>query len=186
MKPFVGKRVEPRSFAGRGIQSFQREQCWSPYAALDGGQVAGALFALGGAFLHLSCKCHDHLEGWCGRMREATEGSRGWLAARRCYSGSSRRQLQCTEWLKFLAQRGMRERRRRSSGAEVSVCGGVQFCALRRKSLPCIRLCWCSLCVVVRNRWQVGRSSTRPVLKHGPRSLTCARVVGQVRNPEAQ
>jgi hypothetical protein len=26
------------------------------------------------------------------------------------------------------------------------------------------------------NREQVGRSSTRPVLKHGPRSLTCARV----------
>ena len=27
-------------------------------------------------------------------------------------------------------------------------------------------------------RWRIGRPSTRPVLKHGPRSLTCARVVG--------
>lgn len=27
-------------------------------------------------------------------------------------------------------------------------------------------------------QWRVGRSSTRPVLKHGPRSLTCARVMG--------
>ena len=27
-------------------------------------------------------------------------------------------------------------------------------------------------------RWRIGRSSTRPVLKHGPRSLTCARVIG--------
>jgi len=31
-----------------------------------------------------------------------------------------------------------------------------------------------------------GRPSTRPVLKHGPRSLTCARVVGFLRNLEAQ
>ena len=30
------------------------------------------------------------------------------------------------------------------------------------------------------------RSPTRPVLKHGPRSLTRARVIGCVRNPEAQ
>jgi hypothetical protein len=27
--------------------------------------------------------------------------------------------------------------------------------------------------------WQICRHSTRPVLKHGPRSLTCARVIGQ-------
>ena len=27
-------------------------------------------------------------------------------------------------------------------------------------------------------QWRIGRPSTRPVLKHGPRSLTCARVVG--------
>ena len=37
-----------------------------------------------------------------------------------------------------------------------------------------------------RRRWRIGRSPVRPVLKHGPRSLTCARVVGHVRNPEAQ
>ena len=35
-------------------------------------------------------------------------------------------------------------------------------------------------------QWRIGRSSTRPVLKHGPRSLTCARVMGSVRNPKAQ
>jgi hypothetical protein len=29
-----------------------------------------------------------------------------------------------------------------------------------------------------RGRWRVCRHSTRPVLKHGPRSLTCARVIG--------
>ena len=29
-----------------------------------------------------------------------------------------------------------------------------------------------------RGRWRIGRSPVRPVLKHGPRSLTCARVVG--------
>lgn len=27
-------------------------------------------------------------------------------------------------------------------------------------------------------QWRIGRSSTRPVLKHGPRSLACARVMG--------
>jgi len=27
-------------------------------------------------------------------------------------------------------------------------------------------------------QWRIGRSSTRPVLKHGPRSLTCAQVMG--------
>jgi len=37
-----------------------------------------------------------------------------------------------------------------------------------------------------RRLWRIGRSPVRPVLKHGPRSLTCARVVGHVRNPEAQ
>lgn len=30
-----------------------------------------------------------------------------------------------------------------------------------------------------RGRWRVCRHSTRPVLKHGPRSLTCARVIGR-------
>ena len=35
-------------------------------------------------------------------------------------------------------------------------------------------------------QWRIGRSSTRPVLKHGPRSLTCARVMGSIRNPKAQ
>ena len=34
-------------------------------------------------------------------------------------------------------------------------------------------------------QWRIGRSPVRPVLKHGPRSLTCARVNGHVRNPEA-
>ena len=29
-----------------------------------------------------------------------------------------------------------------------------------------------------RGRWRIGRSPVRPVLKHGPRSLTCARVAG--------
>jgi len=29
-----------------------------------------------------------------------------------------------------------------------------------------------------RGRWRIGRSPVRPVLKHGPRSLTCARVSG--------
>ena len=29
-------------------------------------------------------------------------------------------------------------------------------------------------------RWRISRHSTRPVLKHGPRSLTCARVMGTV------
>ena len=29
-------------------------------------------------------------------------------------------------------------------------------------------------------RWRIGRYSTRPVLKHGPRSLTCAQVAGTV------
>ena len=29
-----------------------------------------------------------------------------------------------------------------------------------------------------RGRWRIGRSPVRPVLKHGPRSLTCARVIG--------
>jgi hypothetical protein len=33
---------------------------------------------------------------------------------------------------------------------------------------------------------RVGRSSTRPVLKHGPRSLTCARVRGTLRGPRAE
>ena len=31
---------------------------------------------------------------------------------------------------------------------------------------------------VASGQWRIGRSSTRPVLKHGPRSLTCARVMG--------
>ena len=31
---------------------------------------------------------------------------------------------------------------------------------------------------VAAGQWRIGRSSTRPVLKHGPRSLTCARVMG--------
>ena len=35
-------------------------------------------------------------------------------------------------------------------------------------------------------QWRIGRSSTRPVLKHGPRSLACARVMGLLRNPKAQ
>ena len=35
-------------------------------------------------------------------------------------------------------------------------------------------------------RWRIGRCSTRPVLKHGPRSLTRARVTGLARNPRAQ
>jgi hypothetical protein len=30
-----------------------------------------------------------------------------------------------------------------------------------------------------RGRWRIGRQPVRPVLKHGPRSLTCARVVGR-------
>ena len=32
--------------------------------------------------------------------------------------------------------------------------------------------------VCAKGRWRIGRCSTRPVLKHGPRSLTCARVTG--------
>ncbi|GFT36624.1 hypothetical protein NPIL_679931 [Nephila pilipes] len=32
----------------------------------------------------------------------------------------------------------------------------------------------------------VGRCPTRPVLKHGPRSLTCVRVTGSRRSPRAQ
>ena len=31
----------------------------------------------------------------------------------------------------------------------------------------------------LQGRWRVCRHSTRPVLKHGPRSLTCARVIGR-------
>ena len=34
----------------------------------------------------------------------------------------------------------------------------------------------CQACA--KGRWRIGRCSTRPVLKHGPRSLTCARVTG--------
>lgn len=34
-------------------------------------------------------------------------------------------------------------------------------------------------CIVCQGWWQVCRHSTRPVLKHGPRSLTCARVIGR-------
>ena len=32
---------------------------------------------------------------------------------------------------------------------------------------------------VARGQWRIGRQPVRPVLKHGPRSLTCARVVGR-------
>ena len=35
-------------------------------------------------------------------------------------------------------------------------------------------------------QWRIGRQSTRPVLKHGPRSLTCAQVIGTLRNLKAK
>lgn len=35
-------------------------------------------------------------------------------------------------------------------------------------------------------QWRIGRPSTRPVLKHGPRSLTCAQVIGSLRNLKAK
>ena len=37
---------------------------------------------------------------------------------------------------------------------------------------------WTGVGPPAEGRWRIGRPSTRPVLKHGPRSLTCARVVG--------
>jgi len=37
---------------------------------------------------------------------------------------------------------------------------------------------WTGWAWPAQGRWRIGRPSTRPVLKHGPRSLTCARVVG--------
>ena len=37
---------------------------------------------------------------------------------------------------------------------------------------------WTGVGPPAQGRWRIGRPSTRPVLKHGPRSLTCARVVG--------
>ena len=36
----------------------------------------------------------------------------------------------------------------------------------------------CATVLGARDRWRNGRQPTRPVLKHGPRSLTCARVKG--------
>ena len=41
---------------------------------------------------------------------------------------------------------------------------------------PVIGLGWPG---VHQGQWRVCRHSTRPVLKHGPRSLTCARVIGR-------
>ena len=42
--------------------------------------------------------------------------------------------------------------------------------------------CWLSIGepsrVGAQGRWRIGRHPIRPVLKHGPRSLTCARVMG--------
>ena len=37
---------------------------------------------------------------------------------------------------------------------------------------------WSERAWLAQGQWRIGRPSTRPVLKHGPRSLACARVVG--------
>ena len=37
---------------------------------------------------------------------------------------------------------------------------------------------WVGCAAVPEGQWRIGRASTRPVLKHGPRSLACARVIG--------
>ncbi len=54
--------MEPRSFAGRGIQSFQREQRCSSYAALDGGQ-ANVAFCLRWA-VHFSISRANATTSW--------------------------------------------------------------------------------------------------------------------------
>jgi hypothetical protein len=54
-----------------------------------------------------------------------------------------------------------------------SICGDCRQCPLTagvRRLRVVSRPAW--------GRWRIGRSPVRPVLKHGPRSLTCARVSG--------
>ena len=69
------------------------------------------------------------------------------------------------------SRRGGRVVRRPGEHSHCCVTGGSAVRASGAGTLS-----WRRASPVVRNRGQVGRSSTRPVLKHGPRSLTCARV----------
>ena len=64
------------------------------------------------------------------------------------------------------AGRGTGVSRFRSTGGDCRQCPSTA--EVRRPRDP--RPAW--------GRWRIGRSPVRPVLKHGPRSLTCARVVG--------
>ena len=47
-------------------------------------------------------------------------------------------------------------------------------CGARRPRVVCAAL----VSRGTQGRWRIGRQPIRPVLKHGPRSLTCARVTG--------
>ena len=56
--------------------------------------------------------------------------------------------------------------------------GGVRLAGTGQPCPPTALLCWIGLAGRAWGQWRVCRPTTRPVLKHGPRSLTCARVIG--------
>ena len=171
MKPLVGKRVEPRSLTGAEIQSACR-------GAVDvAGRKAVALPRLrrAGAFLAAPRRCPDPLSG-CGSGNGARRaGSRDWSPDRppvlQLGRGNSPQRVEGGEDSARSSRRGGRVVRRPGEHSHCCVTGGSAVRASGAGTLS-----WRRASPVVRNRGQVGRSSTRPVLKHGPRSLTCARV----------
>ena len=50
-------------------------------------------------------------------------------------------------------------------------------------SRPCSVRDWDRFRAGAQGRWRIGRHPVRPVLKHGPRSLTCTRVAGSCETP---
>ena len=65
-------------------------------------------------------------------------------------------------------------RRRRAASLSRDVSTGRDWATVSADRF----LGWTGVGPPAQGRWRIGRPSTRPVLKHGPRSLTCARVVG--------
>ena len=61
-----------------------------------------------------------------------------------------------------------------STGGDCCQCPPTAGVRWRRRSRP------------TRGRWRIGRLPVRPVLKHGPRSLTCARVAGRYETQRAK
>ncbi len=72
--------------------------------------------------------------------------------------------------------RGLHEMGAYSSVAETSVSFCRPLCVLHVKTMLLICLCWWWYLCVLEQSMASRSVSTWPVLKHGPRSLTCARV----------